>query len=122
MITRLARFFLLTFIFFVSSCEVKTATENTAQQQETHNLIYTKHARCRMVCRTITENEVQAIIAENHINANKSKTNDTRCPTYAYEGYAHDGQHLRIVIAKCSDVWKVVTCIDLEQDFTCNCK
>lgn len=75
-----------------------------------------------MDCRHITEPEIKEILAANNINQHKSNENDPRCPTYAYEGYSHQQQHLRIVIAKCNDVWKVVTCIDLENEFACECK
>ena len=85
-------------------------------------LIYTKHARCRMDCRHINEREIKEVIAANHINERKSDAAGRPCPTYAYEGYSTDKQHLRIVVAKCETNWKVVTCIDLDNEFACDCK
>lgn len=134
MIKRLSWGFLLTIVLWLVGCETKQVSnqenqnppivrENTNNgNNNRHELIYTKHARCRMQCRHINEQEIQEIIAADHINQRKSNPNDNRCPTYAYEGYSHDQQHLRIVIAKCETVWKVVTCIDLENEFTCDCK
>jgi hypothetical protein len=87
-----------------------------------HHLIYTKHALCRMDCRHIDESEILEILNEGNINARKSDENDKPCPTYAYEGYSHDNQHLRIVIARCDEGEKVITCIDLENEFQCDCK
>ncbi|HWB62283.1 MAG TPA: DUF4258 domain-containing protein [Chitinophagales bacterium] len=84
-------------------------------------LIYTKHARCRMECRHITEREIREVITENTINQRKSDPNGRPCPTTAYEGYTTENQHLRIIIGKCDNKWKVVTCIDLENEFDCDC-
>jgi hypothetical protein len=84
-------------------------------------LVYTKHARCRMECRHIDEEEIREIIAENNINGRKSDPVGNPCPTTAYEGYSQQ-KHLRIIIAKCETNWKVVTCIDLEHEFDCDCK
>jgi hypothetical protein len=84
-------------------------------------LVYTKHARCRMECRHINEQEIHDVIEENNINERKSNAAGNPCPTDAYEGFSKEGQHLRIVIAKCEANWKVVTCIDLEHEFECDC-
>ena len=115
MIKRLSRFFLFGFAIFIAACETPTTTPPPVANFD-HQLIYTKHARCRMDCRHITEPEIKEILAANNINQHKSNENDSRCPTYAYEGYSHQQQHLRIVIAKCNDVWKVVTCIVLRSE------
>lgn len=85
------------------------------------NLIYTKHARCRMKCRMVDESEVKEVIEKGEINSIKSNPNDKPCPTVAYEGVSHDMQHLRIVIADCEPRDKVITVIDLETDFKCDC-
>lgn len=85
------------------------------------HLIYTKHARCRMQCRQIDESEIQEIINSGTINQRKSNANDQPCPTIALEGTSHDNQQLRIVFAKCDDDVKVVTCIDLKNDYECDC-
>ncbi|WPQ62468.1 DUF4258 domain-containing protein [Chitinophaga sancti] len=84
-------------------------------------LTYTKHARCRMDCRQITEREVAEILETGQINTEKSNPRDLPCPTYALEGYSDDGQHLRIVFAPCSGETKVVTCIDLDKEWQCDC-
>ena len=85
-------------------------------------LIYTKHARCRMDCRHITEDEIHEVILEGSINEQKSNDRPGDCPTYAIEDDTKEGQHLRIVFAKCADVTKVVTCIDRGKEFDCDCK
>lgn len=86
------------------------------------HLIITKHAKCRMDCRHIDESEIREIIRDGTINERKSNLNDSPCPTYAIEGKSHDNQQLRIVFAKCDNEVKVVTCIDLKNDYTCDCE
>lgn len=87
------------------------------------NLQYTRHARCRMECRQISENEVREIIQQGKLNRRKSDPADKPCPTYALEGYSSsDRQHIRIVVARCGEITKVVTCIDLDNEYSCNCK
>ena len=88
-----------------------------------HRLIYTNHAKCRMDCRTISKAEVNDILEEGHINWRKSEPDDPRgCPTYAVEGNTDDGQEVRIVFAACDDVTKVITTIDLGNEYKCYCK
>ena len=119
-IIRLAGYILIALIIF-TGCQSKTGGENSSSVNNIPPLIYTKHAKCRMACRHINEGEIKEIITENHINERKSSAEGKPCPTYAYEGYSREHQHLRIVIAKCDNTWKVVTCIDLGNEFECDC-
>jgi hypothetical protein len=83
---------------------------------------YTKHAKCRMACREITETEVRDIMKKGTINYWKSDLNDLPCPTYALEGFtSQDHQHVRIIFAQCDLKTRVVTCIDLDRDYPCHC-
>jgi len=84
-------------------------------------LEYTQHAKCRMDCRHITQDEVKYILQNGQINYRKSEAQGHPCPTYALEGYSPEKQHLRIVFAQCDYKTKVVTCIDLDTDFECHC-
>jgi len=84
-------------------------------------LEYTQHARCRMECRKISQNDIQDIMRTGEVNYAKTDVNDKPCPTYAIQGYSNDGQHLRVIFAQCETETKVVTCYDLEKDFECNC-
>ena len=87
-----------------------------------HTVIYSKHARCRMACRHIDESEVKEILAEGQLNTNKIEE-DERGKTYPLEGQTHDKQHVRIVFApKGADTVEVVTCIDLDTEWACDCK
>lgn len=86
------------------------------------NIIYSKHAQCRMECRHIDTSEVMEILANGIINVKKIQTNQ-RGTTYPLEGVTHDQQHVRIVFAtKSSSVLEVVTCIDLDTEWPCNCR
>lgn len=87
-----------------------------------HTIIYSKHARCRMDCRHISEAEVREILIDGQLNTNKIETS-LRGKTYPLEGVTADKQHVRIVFApKGSDAVEVVTCIDLDTEWPCNCQ
>lgn len=85
------------------------------------NLFYTKHARCRMKCRHITQEEIRDILVNGTINYNKSNLQDARGATYAVEGSTNDRQHVRIIFAPKQQHLTVVTVIDLEVEYQCNC-
>jgi hypothetical protein len=84
-------------------------------------VIYSTHARCRMSCRHIDESEIKEILQNGSINYNKVES-DGRGKTYPLEGVTHDQQHVRVVFAPKDDGLLVVTCIDLDRDWPCNCK
>ncbi|MBT8195123.1 MAG: DUF4258 domain-containing protein [Bacteroidia bacterium] len=94
---------------------------NTEVAYNYDELVYTKHALCRMDCREVRKDEIRQILELGKINNNKSDAGDRPCPTLAYEGVSNDGQHLRIIIANCSNVSKVVTAIDLDNEYNCYC-
>ena len=81
---------------------------------------YTKHARCRMGCREIDESEVKEIIEHGEINYSKVEE-DSNGKTYPLEGITHDKQHVRIVVAPHERELVIVTVIDLEKEWQCNC-
>lgn len=97
--------------------------ENTVNALLTdQKLVYTKHAKCRMDCRNIDTSEVLYILQNGKTNWQKSNENDSPCPSYALEGNTEDGQHVRIVFADCDDATKVITTIDLENEYDCYCE
>ena len=85
------------------------------------NIIFSKHAKCRMDCRKIDESEVKEILQTGTINHKKIQ-NDKRGKTYPVEGFTHDRQHVRIVFAPKDDGLVVVTVIDLDTEWKCDCK
>ncbi len=86
-------------------------------------LEYTKHGECRMKCRGITELEIKHLLKTGKVNYDKSDVHATPFSTYAVEGSTADGQNVRIIIADCDTVSRVVTAIDLKSDVdTCDCK
>ena len=90
--------------------------------RRTSHIIYSKHARCRMDCRHIDESEIKEILEKGVINYSKIET-DARGKTYPLEGVTQrDHQHLRVVFAPKDDGILVVTCIDLDTEWTCDCK
>lgn len=55
------------------------------------------------------------------INYNKSDLQNARCPRYAVEDVTSDNQRVRIVFAQCNEYTEVVTVIDLDTEWTCDC-
>jgi len=84
-------------------------------------LEYSNHAKCRMQCRKISQSEVEEIMRDGKINYNKSDLQNARCPRYAVEGVTADNQRMRIVFAQCNEKTTVVTVIDLDTEWTCDC-
>ncbi len=73
-----------------------------------------------MDCRKISAAEIKEVLEEGVINFQKSEPERTN-PRYALEDVTHDGQKVRIVIALEKTQAVLVTCIDLEKEWPCNC-
>ena len=89
--------------------------------RDTTRLVYTHHARCRMDCRQIDEEEVKQILVEGNINYGKSEPRARPDPKYALEGTTKDGQKVRVVFAADDGKVVVITAIDLEKEWPCHC-
>jgi hypothetical protein len=85
---------------------------------------FTKHARCRMECRDITQKEVKEIVRKAEVNYNKSDLQASGGAKYALEGYtSKDRQHIRVIVAPKQKHLSIVTVIDLDKDWECpSCK
>ncbi|MEQ1797630.1 MAG: DUF4258 domain-containing protein [Lacibacter sp.] len=85
---------------------------------------FTKHARCRMKCRHITQEEVKEVVRKAEVNYKKSELDAVQGPKYALEGYtSRDRQHVRIIVAPKQRHLTIVTVIDLDEDWECpSCK
>lgn len=95
--------------------------EKEAFDRHPEKLQYTRHALCRMKCRFISKEEIAEIMQKGVINFSKSDPKDRPCPTYAIQGRTGSGEYLRVVFAQCSQQTKVITCYNMEEDFTCHC-
>jgi hypothetical protein len=118
---------LLLFVcIYLASCQNTSPGTNNAGadviDRHPDHLIYTKHARCRMGCRHIDEAEVQEILQEGRINYRKSEPAGRPDPKYALEGTTRDGQQVRIVFAPAKRGMVVITVIDLDTEWSCDCK
>jgi hypothetical protein len=100
---------------------VPTAINDLPFDRHAGHLIYSKHARCRMDCRHIDESEVQEILDNGVLNNNKIEEGD-KGKSYPLEGITHDKQHVRIVFAPKQENLVVVTVIDLDNNWNCDCK
>ena len=133
-------FALAALVFIIRQCKNETATgsrttvtnKSTKKEQGSVDrdkgfdrrisyLEYSKHAKCRMECRRISQGEVEEIMQGGKINYNKSDLQNARCPRYAIEGITGDNQKTRIVFAQCNDKTTVVTVIDLDTERSCDC-
>jgi hypothetical protein len=97
-----------------------SASENLFR--DTSHLILTRHVKCRMDCRHIDIGEIKEIISEGNVNYSKSRKGSKGDDTYALEGLSNEHQHLRVVVAPESDGLVVITCIDLDKEWPCNCR
>ena len=111
----------------------KPQTENVSDNRKTNldvfrdpsaDYYFTKHARCRMKCRHITQEEVKEIVQQAEVNYRKSDLDAAQGPKYALEGVtSRDNQHVRIIVAPKQRHLTIVTVIDLENEWACpSCK
>lgn len=116
---------LIVYLLFFRKEQHQSPERNKSDKREKafrHNRIYyTKHARCRMDCRHIDESEIKEILEEGKINYTKSETNAQPCPKFALEGITHDQQHVRIIVGDCDSQASIITVIDLQTEFKCDC-
>jgi hypothetical protein len=100
------------------------AVENTGKKEpfvrDTALLVYSRHAKCRMGCRQIDKEEVQDILLNGKINFQRVEE-DAEGITYPIEGLTQDRQYVRIVFAPKTNAIVVVTAIDLEKEWPCDC-
>ncbi|MBS1664304.1 MAG: DUF4258 domain-containing protein [Bacteroidetes bacterium] len=112
---------LLLFLFLLGCGEGPARSGGEPIDRHASHLILTRHARCRMDCRHITEKEIREILEKGEINYNKSEPEARPDPKYALEGYTNEGQHLRIIFAPSDRGLVVITCIELGVEWQCDC-
>ena len=98
-----------------------TSLSHNDRFTNSEEIILTKHAKCRMDCRNITLEEIKEIIGNGKINKAKSGIGSKGDSTFTLEGISHEQQHIRVVVAPENDRLVVITCIDLEKEWPCNC-
>ena len=103
-----------------NKASVKFFPEGGALREGNKTVVYSRHALCRMNCRHIDETEVKEILKDGTVNFNKIEENDKGIP-YPVEGTTHEGQHVRIVFAPHENKLTVVTVIDLDKEWECDC-
>ncbi len=114
-------FVIIKIIAFFKQDEVITPGRKDELFRDTTHLILTKHVKCRMECRHINLQEIQEIIKEGNENYAKTGEGSKGDKTYALEGYSTEHQHIRVVVAPENDGLVVITCIDLDKEWPCNC-
>jgi hypothetical protein len=114
-------FILLVFVCLSFTGCRQPGTNHDPINRRADHLIYTRHARCRMDCRHITETEVREILERGEIDYRKSEPDAHPDPKYALEGNTNEGQHLRIIFAPSQRGLVVITCIELGVEWKCDC-
>lgn len=124
-------------LLFIVAAWLKNRNQNTESNQvqtpiqkdkrglnrNPHQINYSKHARCRMDCRRVSESEVEELLQNGKINYKKSDLQGETCrKKYAVEGVSRDKQKLRIIFSPCADEVTVVTVIDLDTEWECTCE
>lgn len=105
--------------------EVSSTEEQIRSALLSQALVFSKHGRCRMDCRMIDLDEVRSTLQQGQINWEKSEPQPARadhCPSYAFEGRSEDGQMLRVVYGLCDRETLIITAIDLENEYDCDCE
>ncbi len=73
-----------------------------------------------MECRDIDVSEVKEILLKGTINYAKIEESK-KGKTYPLEGITRDGQKVRLVVAPHDNEMVIVTVIDMEKEWQCNC-
>lgn len=114
--------FVLLKIFPFSPWEIHLNTDADHSLRDTSHIILTKHAKCRMDCRHITFREVKEVLIYGVENNSKRRTGSRGDETHAIEGYSSDRQHVRVVVASVKNELVIITCIDLDREWQCDCR
>lgn len=111
----------VSFVYKGKGCQMPGSRK--LEELSYQKLELTKHGECRMKCRGISEADIKQLLKGGKINYDKSNVHDEPCGTYAVEGKTVTMNNVRVVIADCDTISRVVTAIDLgmEND-TCSCK
>ncbi len=108
-------------ILLFLACFAPSSTDDPIAAMRSKKVVLTRHARCRMGCRHIDRAEVDAVLASGRYVPERTR-NDGECPSHALEGPDSEGGPLRVVFADCPGEARVVTVIDLDDDFECDCR
>lgn len=111
---------LVSMIFKGRTCQMPASRK--MEELAFQKLELSMHGECRMKCRNISLDEVKALLKSGKINYDKSNVHEKPYGTYAVEGTTADNQHVRLIIADCDTISKLVTAIDLDlPKDTCSC-
>jgi hypothetical protein len=116
---------LMVSIMFKGRAGCKMPATVKLEELQAQEIELTKHVQCRMKCRSISTADVARVLVHGSINYDKSNVQDQPCGTYAVEGKTNEGKALRIIVADCDTISRLVTAIDLgleKDEEKCGCK
>jgi len=99
----------------------KRGVATAAYYRNYSSLHFSRHARCRMDCRNISEQEIKEVIKHGVLNNEKSDLQREECEKRYALDETVNGQNIRIVFANCHDKITIITCIDTKYDWQCHC-
>ena len=111
---------LLVFGYFLLKRWQEPAAREALNRHPAH-FYFTRHARCRMACRHISEEDIRDIVDHGVLNLAKSETRGRPCPTLAVQGETDEGESIRVILAQCPDETRIITCYNLRREFACQC-
>lgn len=107
--------------FWLCKCNLPNRHQDSFNRNP-EKIEYSHHAKCRMDCRHITEFDIKTLIEKGDINYDKSELDAEDCrKRFAIEGTSHNAR-LRIIVAPCGTTDNIITCIDLDKEWSCNCE
>lgn len=71
--------------------------------------------------RLIGREEIKEVLSEGKVNNSRSRRGNKGEYPYTQKEYSREDQHLRIEVAPQGDGLVVITCIDMDQDWSRNC-
>jgi hypothetical protein len=111
----------VSFVYKGKGCQ----TPGTSKKEELtwQKLEYSTQAECFMKCRNITKTELNQVLKSGKVNFDESKVREKPYGIYAIEGATATNKKIRILIADCDTISKVVNAIDLNHEVNnCDCK
>ena len=85
---------------------------------------FSEHAKCILLCKQISEEEVREVLKNGDVNFSESDTRGVPCPSYAIEGTSHN-KKLRVLLTvfERDSTAEITTAINMEAGKdTCRCK
>ena len=95
------------------------------EQVHKSTFVFSEHAKCILLCKNISTEEVSEILQNGEVNFSESDTHGVTCPSYALEGKTLNNKYLRVIVTifEKDSTAEITTAVNLEvKKDTCKCK